>query len=99
MYAGQVVEEGAVEDVFTRPQHPYTRALLDAIPTLGENMRLESIEGRPPDITDERAGCRFAARCKFAHDTCREAVPELSARGPNRSARCWGTEPDGWVEL
>jgi oligopeptide/dipeptide ABC transporter ATP-binding protein len=102
MYAGQVVEEGAVEDVFTRPQHPYTRALLDAIPTLGEdieNMRLESIEGRPPDITDERAGCRFAARCKFARDTCRESAPELSARGRGARARCWGTEPGGWVEL
>ena len=102
MYAGQVVEEGPVEDVFTRPQHPYTRALLDAIPSLGEDvesMRLETIEGRPPDITDEKVGCRFAPRCKYAHDTCREATPTLSERSLGARARCWGTEPGGWVQL
>jgi oligopeptide/dipeptide ABC transporter ATP-binding protein len=98
MYAGEVVEEGPVEAVFNSPQHPYTRALLGAIPTLDEAVRLESIEGRPPDLSERIVGCRFAARCKFARDQCRTAAPSLSSRGTGRTARCWGTEPDGWVD-
>jgi oligopeptide/dipeptide ABC transporter ATP-binding protein len=98
MYAGEVVEEGSVDDVFSAPRHPYTRALLGAIPTLGNTARLESIEGRPPDVSEQIAGCRFAARCKAARDECRAEAPALTARGPGWKARCWGTEPDGWIE-
>ena len=98
MYSSQAVEEGPVEDAFSAPQHPYTRALLGAIPEIGETVHLESIEGQAPDVTDHIPGCRFAPRCKFARDVCRTTPPPLSPRGNARRARCWGTEPDGWIE-
>ena len=98
MYSSQVVEEGAVADVFSRPEHPYTRALLAAIPELSEEMRLESIEGQAPDISEEIVGCRFAPRCAFARDVCRTDLPGLTPRSADRSARCWGTEPGGWID-
>jgi len=97
MYASQVVEEGAVEAVFSSPQHPYTRALLAAVPDVGETVKLEAIEGQPPDVSEEIAGCRFAQRCKFVGDVCRKEPPKLSARPGGRKARCFGTEPGGWI--
>jgi len=99
MYSSQVVEEGPVAEVFANPQHPYTRALLDAIPKPGENSALESIGGQAPDASEEIVGCRFAARCKYARDECRSSAPELTERGDSRAARCWGTEDGGWVDL
>jgi peptide/nickel transport system ATP-binding protein len=97
MYASQVVEEGTVEEVFSSPQHPYTRALIAAIPEVGETVKLEAIEGQPPDVSETIAGCRFAARCKFVGDACRKERPKLSARPGGGKARCFGTEPGGWI--
>ncbi len=98
MYAGQAVEEGPVADVFHRPQMPYTKALLAAVPSIGEAMELESIEGQAPDVGEWPAACRFAPRCRYAREVCHEAAPALNTRGPARVARCWGTEPGGWLE-
>src|SRR5436190_23476434 len=76
MYAGQIVEQAPVLDLFDRPEHPYTEALLAALPQLeGEGVRegrLTSIPGRPPDLLIPPAGCRFAARCRYANqeDSC-----------------------------
>jgi peptide/nickel transport system ATP-binding protein len=76
MYAGRVAEEGPVSEVFTRPRHPYTRALLAAYPNIHADRRtLEVIPGSPPDLRDPPPGCRFAPRCTFAMDVCSVEVP------------------------
>lgn len=98
MYAGQAVEEGDVADVFGQPQMPYTKALLDAVPAIGSSMELDAIDGQAPDVGHWPAACRFQPRCRFARATCRDVMPSLEPRGAGRSARCWGTEPGGWLE-
>jgi oligopeptide/dipeptide ABC transporter ATP-binding protein len=89
MYAGQIVEQGSVEDVFSDPAHPYTRRLLDAIPDAkrGEG-RLRAIEGNVPDLVDMPDACYFAPRCPHAHDACYEGVPGHESVGPDHVARC-----------
>ena len=98
MYAGQVVEQGPVEEIFSSPSHPYTRALIASVPVIGESVHLESIDGQAPDIAEVMPGCRYAPRCRFARDICVSAPPAITPRGPDRAARCFGTEPGGWVE-
>jgi oligopeptide/dipeptide ABC transporter ATP-binding protein len=88
MYASEVVEEGAVEAVFARPRHPYTRALLKANPALAvRGERLEAIPGHVPSLLQRPSGCRFADRCPMAQDACRAAPVALMQRGA-RSVRC-----------
>jgi oligopeptide/dipeptide ABC transporter ATP-binding protein len=77
MYAGQVVEEGRAADVITHPAHPYTQALLDALPQAGERGLLRSIPGSPPSLIDVPDGCRFAERCPHALGKCRTWDTEL----------------------
>jgi peptide/nickel transport system ATP-binding protein/oligopeptide transport system ATP-binding protein len=90
MYAGQVVETGSVEDIFMRPAHPYTRGLLDSLPSLeARGRRLSSIPGTVPSPLHWPEGCRFRARCSLAGAGC-ELVQQLVALGANgRAARCW----------
>jgi oligopeptide/dipeptide ABC transporter ATP-binding protein len=76
MYAGKVAEEGPVARVFSAPRHPYTRKLLSAFPNIHADRRtLDVIPGAPPDLRNPPPGCRFAPRCSFAMDVCREVVP------------------------
>jgi peptide/nickel transport system ATP-binding protein len=90
MYAGQVVEEGAVEAIFAMPQHPYTIGLMGAVSSLqGRRERLPAIEGMVPAATEMPSGCRFAARCPFADDRCRREAPPLCAVTPGHHSRCW----------
>jgi oligopeptide/dipeptide ABC transporter ATP-binding protein len=83
MYAGQIVEQASVLDLFDSPEHPYTEALLGALPQLeGQGVRqgrLTAIPGRPPDLIAPPEACRFAPRCPYAseHDTCATRAPEL----------------------
>ena len=89
MYAGQVVEEGPAAEVITTPRHPYTRALLDAVPQGEQRGQLRSITGSPPSLIDVPVGCRFAPRCRLAVDECRTWETELiEISGPGRLARC-----------
>jgi peptide/nickel transport system ATP-binding protein len=89
MYAGQVVESGAVAEVLERPLHPYTMGLTHAFPDVhGGIDALVPIEGSPPSLLNPPAGCRFAARCPFAEDRCRAAPPPLEQRGDHAVA-CW----------
>lgn len=92
MYAGKIVEQGSVYDIFDSPAHPYTWGLLRSIPKITERRhgeRLYNIEGMVPPLTDLPPGCRFAPRCERATAACREREPELVAVGDGHFARCW----------
>ncbi|MCP4428479.1 MAG: ABC transporter ATP-binding protein [Chloroflexi bacterium] len=89
MYAGFVVEDALVDDLYTDPRHPYTAALLRSLPREGGSESLEVIEGLPPGLKQEPVGCPFAPRCSFARDKCREQNPSLEAFGPQHKAACW----------
>ena len=79
MYAGKIVERGTAEDIFYHPTHPYTKALLRAVPRLDmEGEKLETIEGAPPNMINPPKGCPFAQRCKERMDICETAFPEES---------------------
>lgn len=90
MYAGQVVEEGSVFDIFEKPKHPYTEALLRAVPTLAEDeTTLHAIPGSVPKNYQHLTGCRFANRCAYAEQHCKEHPPELIEVEKNQQARCF----------
>jgi peptide/nickel transport system ATP-binding protein len=89
MYAGQLVEVAPVETIFRAPRHPYTQALLEALPTAGqERGSLRVIEGRVPDLIDPPPGCRFAPRCPHRMPEC-DLVPPLALEGPDHAIACW----------
>ncbi|WP_042385306.1 ABC transporter ATP-binding protein [Streptacidiphilus melanogenes] len=78
MYAGRIAETGPAEELFQRPRHPYTRALLDSTPRLtAPRGRLAAIGGQPPSLRQELTGCPFAPRCRLATDVCTERAPAL----------------------
>ena len=84
MYAGEIVEEGPVEEIFANPSHPYTYALLESIPS-EERERLRPIEGNVPSLIDTPEGCHFAPRCPWAKSDCREGeIPYLEHAGRER---------------
>ena len=91
MYAGRIVEMASVHDVFHRPQHPYTRALLDSIPSTDpehHGERLPAIEGIVPSLFALPEGCRFHDRCRYCEDVCRQDEPPLETSRPNQQVRC-----------
>jgi len=77
MYNGKIVEIGPTEPVFAKPLHPYTEMLIQSLPHVGDHKHREGIVGRPPSLIDPPPGCRFAARCPFVMDICREEMPSL----------------------
>jgi len=92
MYAGQIVEQSSAEELFDHPEHPYTEALLGALPQLeGEDVRqgrLTAIPGRPPDLLNPPEACRFAPRCKYAgSDSCTIEPPQLREIRPGHLVR------------
>ena len=90
MYAGRVVEQGPVRDIFNAPAHPYTKALLHSIPRMSEHRtRLAAIDGHPPDLSALPPGCAFAPRCTAALARCHDQAPPEFNLGEGRSARCW----------
>ena len=97
MYAGQVLEQGTVREIFDQPHHPYTEGLLRSIPRLGANLeRLAVIPGSVPSPTDWPAGCRFHTRCPYGWDRCVRAQPPLiPIAGRSGHARCWLEEEPG----
>jgi len=91
MYAGFVVEDAPVDNLYEDPRHPYTFSLLKSLPKLEEEpgTKLETIEGLPPDLLDMPTGCPFVPRCPFAKDKCRELNPRLEEVAPNHQIACW----------
>ncbi len=94
MYAGEIVEQADVNELFDNPLHPYTQGLIGSIPILGQvKERLDVIPGSVPNLIDPPPGCRFAARClarvKYGLKICGEATPDLTELKPGHFARCW----------
>jgi len=93
MYAGKIVENAPVRDLFKDPLHPYTQALLDSIPKLNRNDKLKSIRGMIPKPTEMPDGCPFNPRCDHTKDICcRDAPPDFSFGG--RTVACWKYSDD-----
>jgi oligopeptide/dipeptide ABC transporter ATP-binding protein len=89
MYAGRIIETGKVRDIYRNPQHPYTQALLEAIPHLGQKRkRLAAIPGQPPNLMDLPKGCRFAPRCPKRMSVCDE-YPGATELGDGHIVNCW----------
>ena len=89
MYAGKIVEFGATHDVFSKPIHPYTRALMSAFPSVtGEKRELATLGGEPPNLLEPPGGCRFHPRCPYATDECAVSAPPRVGAG-NHWAFCW----------
>ena len=93
MYAGKVVEEATVEELFANPRHPYTQGLIRSIPRIDlaatHKTRLEAIPGTVPKLIDPAEGCRFAGRCRHASPACSAATPELREVSPGHKVACF----------
>ena len=90
MYLGRIVEQGPVDDIFNNPRHPYTRALLNSVPSIdpGERDQLKVLKGELPDPGNLPAGCAFYSRCKQATEKCKSQRPELEANRPGSAFSC-----------
>ncbi len=98
MYAGRIVERAPTRTLFSDTKMPYTQALMDSIPRLADpsGARLHAIGGRPPDLINPPPGCRFAPRCPYVQDKCRESDPPLRTVGsPDHLFACWFPLVDG----
>jgi peptide/nickel transport system ATP-binding protein len=96
MYAGRIVEEASVVELFQAPKHPYTEALIGSTPVLGQaDKELTTIPGSVPDLINLPQGCKFAPRClarvQNNLERCMDEEPELLPDGPGRTGRCWLT--------
>jgi oligopeptide/dipeptide ABC transporter ATP-binding protein len=92
MYAGRVVEEAPVLELFAHPKHPYTQGLLASIPRIEKaerRPRLQAIPGMVPDLLDLPKGCKFQARCSKVFEPCRGEEPALKTVAPDHQARCF----------
>jgi peptide/nickel transport system ATP-binding protein len=90
MYAGKIVEIGDADKVFNNPLHPYTRALINSIPSLRKELKkLEFIPGVPPDLIQPPPGCRFHPRCKYAFEPCSREEPPMVEVEPGHYVACW----------
>ena len=95
MYAGQIVEQGLVDEIYKDPKHPYTRKLLASVPRLDMDRaeRLHSIEGSPPDLYIPPKGCSFYDRCDYAMKICKDNFPNFENHSESHISRCWLNHP------
>ena len=91
MYAGRIVESGTVFEIFENPRHPYTRGLMDSIPSLDDRSTepLQIIEGTVPGLAYLPSGCRFHPRCSFADESCSQSIPALKECSPSHTVSCF----------
>jgi len=89
LYAGKLIERGSVQEVLDSPLHPYTRLLIESLPTLDGKKELVGIPGLPPALLDLPPGCAFAPRCPEATERCRAETPELVTVGEGRQVACY----------
>jgi len=89
MYAGTIVEQGTVRDIYNHPRHPYTEGLLKSVPKIGSKAALYTVPGQPPDLTNLPPGCAFAPRCPSALERCRTEDPADVTVSPGHTSRCW----------
>jgi oligopeptide transport system ATP-binding protein len=91
MYAGNIIEQAPVEEVYANPRHPYALGLLASIPRLDavRKSRLSPIEGLPPDLINMPDACPFNPRCQYVQDICRQKKPQLRSVGPDHQIACW----------
>ncbi len=95
MYAGKIVEQGDVRQIFNNPSHPYTEALIQSVPKMEvREERLYSIPGQPPALWDLPQGCSFADRCRHTHDKCLEAFPDVFDVGDGQVSACYLREKE-----
>lgn len=94
MYAAKAVEFGDSEAIFRAPLHPYTKMLINALPTIGDAHTREGVAGRPPSLWEDLRGCRFAPRCPLATDHCRTVEPEFIEYQPGHWAACHYADVD-----
>jgi len=97
MYAGYIIEEAPVKELYAHPTHPYTIGLLGSLPSLttDERKRLTSIPGLPPVLLEKPVGCPFAVRCSFAIDRCKQENPPLMGLGSQHRVACWWDVQEG----
>ena len=91
MYAGRIVEQGSVEDIFYNPQHPYTKGLLKSMPRIDskDQVRLESIKGTPVDMLNPPEGCGFSTRCEHCMNICLKKEPPMVEMGEGHRSKCF----------
>jgi oligopeptide transport system ATP-binding protein len=91
MYAGRIVESAPTHTIFKTPAHPYTQALLNAVPRADtpRGAKLAAIGGQPPNLVNLPKGCSFAPRCRKAQPRCRQELPLLETVGPNQQVACF----------
>jgi oligopeptide/dipeptide ABC transporter ATP-binding protein len=94
MYAGKIIESGTAHDIYHRPRHPYTLALLKSVPRMDQprQARLDPVEGQPPDLTRLDEGCAFRPRCRFAVEKCAQQFPPIEKVKGVHIVACWEWE-------
>lgn len=89
MYGGEIVEEALVDELYAKPQHPYTQGLLGSLPRLDERTKLVNIQGQPPSLYSPPESCSFAPRCPYAYERCETENPTLGSMSDTHSVACW----------
>jgi oligopeptide/dipeptide ABC transporter ATP-binding protein len=99
MYAGRIIESGTAQDIYYRPKHPYTLALLKSVPRMDQarQAKLDPVDGQPPDLSRLDGGCSFRARCRFATERCAQSYPPLEKISDTHHAACF--EKDNLEEM